>query len=131
MLRALTVKQPYASLIVNGEKDVENRSWRTPYRGDLVIHSAKVSDQLATRVFKYTPHDTGALLGMVRLVDCVRGHSSLWAELDEWHWVLADPEPFVEFRRARGQLGVWTLSREDTRWAWRSLRREVMWDAHS
>ena len=38
--RALTVKQPWASLLVAGIKTVENRTWTTKYRGPLAIHAA-------------------------------------------------------------------------------------------
>ena len=40
-MRALTICQPYAHLIAIGEKRVENRRWRTSYRGPLVIHAGK------------------------------------------------------------------------------------------
>jgi len=37
--KVLTVRQPYASLLVSGIKDVENRSRRTNYRGTVLIHA--------------------------------------------------------------------------------------------
>ena len=37
-MKVLSVKNPYAYLIVHGIKDVENRSWKTDYRGELLIH---------------------------------------------------------------------------------------------
>ena len=45
MMRALTLWQPYASLIAMGVKVYETRSWGTAYRGDLVIHAAAKRDQ--------------------------------------------------------------------------------------
>jgi hypothetical protein len=39
-MKILTVRQPWASLIVAGLKDVENRPWNTKYRGRLGIHAA-------------------------------------------------------------------------------------------
>ena len=44
-MKALTVKQPWATLILAGEKDVENRTRRTNYRGPLAIHVAKTASQ--------------------------------------------------------------------------------------
>jgi len=38
-MKAVTIYQPYAELIARGEKRVENRSWRTDYRGPLAIHA--------------------------------------------------------------------------------------------
>jgi hypothetical protein len=39
-MRALTIRQPWAWLIVHGHKDLENRTWCTSYRGPLLIHAA-------------------------------------------------------------------------------------------
>lgn len=43
MIKVLTVKQPWAHLIVDNIKDVENRTWQTKYRGELYIHTSKNS----------------------------------------------------------------------------------------
>jgi len=40
-VKALTLTQPWASLVALGEKQFETRSWSTPYRGPLAIHAAK------------------------------------------------------------------------------------------
>lgn len=40
-MKYLTVRQPWAWLLVNGHKDIENRSWPTKYRGPLLIHAAQ------------------------------------------------------------------------------------------
>ena len=40
-MKAITIKQPYASLIVEGIKDIENRTWKTNYRGRILIHAGK------------------------------------------------------------------------------------------
>jgi len=42
-MKTLSVHQPYATLICAGVKDVENRSWKTDYRGPLLIHASQVS----------------------------------------------------------------------------------------
>jgi hypothetical protein len=41
IMKALTIKNPWAMFILIGLKDVENRSWKTDYRGKLLIHSSK------------------------------------------------------------------------------------------
>jgi hypothetical protein len=48
---------------------------------------------------------SGATLGTVELVDCVRDADSPWAEPGEWHWLLADPRPVPV--PCRGSLGLW------------------------
>jgi len=40
-VKALTLKQPWASLILSGAKRVETRSWSTAYRGPLIITASK------------------------------------------------------------------------------------------
>ena len=40
-MKAITILQPYASLIVAGAKQYETRSWDTPYRGIIAIHAGK------------------------------------------------------------------------------------------
>lgn len=44
-MKALSVKQPWAWLICNGYKDIENRNWATDYRGEFLIHASKNLDQ--------------------------------------------------------------------------------------
>jgi len=39
-MKALSIRQPWAWLIVNGYKDIENRSWNTKYRGPVLIHAS-------------------------------------------------------------------------------------------
>lgn len=40
-MKAISIRQPWAWLIVNGFKDIENRSWDTKYRGMVLIHASK------------------------------------------------------------------------------------------
>ncbi|MCP4687042.1 MAG: ASCH domain-containing protein, partial [Desulfobacterales bacterium] len=43
-MKALSIRQPWAWLIANGYKDIENRSWRTSFRGEFLIHAGKKFD---------------------------------------------------------------------------------------
>ena len=123
LVRALTVRQPYASLIfvaskqakaTHGQflKDVENRSWPTRFRGELVIHAGLRVDERACKKFGLNPAELprGVALGRVTLTDCVRNHSSKWADQGQWHWVLANPRLFSEAIPARGRLGIFKLN---------------------
>lgn len=40
-MKALSLKQPWASMVANGTKTIETRSWRTSYRGPLAIHASQ------------------------------------------------------------------------------------------
>ncbi len=135
-LKVLTVRQPFASLIMAGIKTTENRTWRTNYRGRLVIHAGARDDRQAvlrhahllgghrtTREGDCEPSQAhraplpylprGALLGTVELIDCVRDSESEWAIAGNWHWLLADPRPFNAPIPAKGKLGLWTCEAAD------------------
>ena len=111
-MRALTIRQPWASLIVFGEKDVENRTWTTRHRGSLAIHAGQAVDHdlqawqlnIAQRINTFP---RGAIVGIVDLRDVVRDSRSRWAEPGHHHWVLTDPRP-IEPVPMRGRLGLWT-----------------------
>lgn len=100
-MRSLTIKQPWASLIctpsaddpTKGIKPIENRTWKTNFRGRIYIHAGsqkKFNIQLtddqtkaAIPVLKTAFDDTmhfGAIIGEVDIVDCVINHPSIWAE---------------------------------------------------
>ncbi|NKR94313.1 ASCH domain-containing protein [Rhodococcus hoagii] len=113
LTKALTVKQPWAALIMAGIKDVENRAWATNHRGELLIHAGKAYDASADlSALPDTPGDdlmaaAGVIVGTVQLLDCVQGHPSEWAEPDCWHWVLAEPRLYDVPVPHRGSLGLW------------------------
>ena len=93
-MKALSIRQPWAWLIVNGYKDVENRSWRTKYRGQVLIHAsaAKPSKEdmrtAAAILFKlrgWSRHlpdrDSfyrGGIIGVATVTDCVVESESPW-----------------------------------------------------
>jgi len=107
-MKTLTIRQPWTSLILSGQKDVENRSWKTSYRGPILIHAAAATDRDAIKAGIGNPDSpTGVILGVVTLVDIVTDSDSPWAEEGQFHWILADPKPFAEPIPARGALGLW------------------------
>lgn len=111
-MKALTVRQPWASLIAAGIKDVENRSWRTSYRGPLLIHAGlgvDVDDLLVWREELPEPLPKGSVVARVELLDCVQDSTSPWALPGQWHWLLANPEPMTAGAPVKGQQGLWDL----------------------
>jgi hypothetical protein len=69
-VKALTISQPYASLIADGwdSKPVENRSWATSYRGPLAIHAGKGTQYLDRKALREYP--TGGVIATGRLIAC-------------------------------------------------------------
>ena len=70
-MRALSIRQPWARLILDGRKDVEVRTWDTNFRGEFLIHAGKSVDLEACRIFDVDPRSlaTGAIVGKAKLVD--------------------------------------------------------------
>jgi hypothetical protein len=111
-LKALTVRQPWASLIVAGIKDVENRPRRIGYRGRLAIHAGLQVDAEALATYghliePYPPR--GAVIGSVQVVDCVSDSGSPWAQSNCYNWILANPRRLKRPRPMKGKLGLWNL----------------------
>lgn len=76
-MKALSLRQPWAELILQGKKTIETRKWNTKFRGEFYIHAAKQIDKEACKHFKIdqTTLTTGALVGKATLVD-VRSYTS-------------------------------------------------------
>ena len=110
MIRALSLRQPWASLVADGRKTIETRTWRTRYRGTLAIHASA------------RPHDdlpTGGIIAIARLYDCRPMTADDEAQAciplydGAYAWLLADVQP-VELIPCKGMLGLWTPSEEVT-----------------
>lgn len=133
-MKAISIKQPWASLIAHGIKDIENRTWKCPqqYIGQRVlIHAAKTtvkegwSALTETQLKKAFPHKNklygdneelpqGAIIGSVVIEDCVQNHPSVWAEKGCWNWVLTDAVLFDKpVLNVKGKLGFWNYNLED------------------
>lgn len=110
-MKALSIRQPWAWLIAGGYKDVENRRWRTLYRGPLLIHASSFSRAgyfyaacwaasydpcCAPEIPKYRQVHRGGIIAVADLVDVVTASDSRWFE-GPWGFVLANVRrgPFV------------------------------------
>jgi hypothetical protein len=121
--QVLSLYPEWAWAIVYAGKDVENRSWRTSYRGTLLIHaSSKRSSHAAMESArsllcersKLRPKDlpdefpSSAILGAVELVDCVADAQSPWAEAESVNWLLRRAQPLPRpIADVPGQRRVW------------------------
>jgi len=121
--QVLSLYPEWAWAIVFAGKDVENRSWRTSYRGTLLIHASsrrssreelESARSLLCARSKLRPRDLpdefprGAIIGAVELIDCVEGAKSVWAEADAVHWLLRSARPLPQpITDIPGQRRVW------------------------
>jgi len=116
-MKCLTVRQPWADLIVRGTKDVENRSWATRYRGPLLIQAsvnmtvADLEDVAHWYGIKIERSSLvfGAILGAVDLVDCRKKVSSPWHTRGQVGWYLANPRRLRFPIPNKGQLGLFEV----------------------
>ena len=123
-MKVLTIKQPWATLIMQGDKRFEFRSWQTKYRGDLLIHAGKGIDKEAMkRLAKYLPDEIplGKILGKVTLVNCIKmcpefnemllkENSDIYTKSsfsENFGWQVEDVQVFDEPIEAKGHLSLW------------------------
>ena len=72
-MKVLTIKQPWATLIAEGLKEYEFRTWKTNYRGDILIHAWAGIDKDAMKRFKdlNLEYPTKKILAKVTIIDCI------------------------------------------------------------
>lgn len=140
-MKALSIKQPWASLIAHGIKDIENRTWRTHFRGRIYIHaSAKIDHRHRAMNLLYTKaqweampidfnnksisgtFEFSAIIGEVDIIDCAVNHPSIWAERtnlfepgkSSYNWVLANPVLYDKpILNVKGKLSFWEFDPEE------------------
>src|SRR6185437_1306545 len=114
---ALSIMQPWAWLIVNGHKDIENRDWPTRYRGLVAIHAGKKLDESPAIALDRAYHpvsgrrvrfakdgqqyERGGIVGVAEIVDCVDRSDSEWF-VGRYGFVIrnARPVPFIPVKGA-------------------------------
>ena len=137
-LPVLSIRQPWAWLILNAGKDIENRCWPTKFRGRFLIHAAKgctkteYEDALwfagdfeqrtvaathlpgspAVRVPEIKDLPRGGIVGVAEIVDCVDESESDWF-VGEYGFVLRNVEP-LEFLPVTGALGFFRLPNDNS-----------------
>ncbi|HPF83352.1 MAG TPA: ASCH domain-containing protein [Bacilli bacterium] len=72
-MKVITIKEPYASLIIEGYKEYEFRTRKTSYRGEIYIHTSIQSDKNAIEKYKNLniKYNPGYIIGRVDITDCI------------------------------------------------------------
>lgn len=129
-MKAISIKQPWANLILKNMKNIEIRSWKSNYRGGLLIHSSKKVDKIAQKRFENIECEPkGKIIGICNLID-VKQYKSLKSFIHDYNchlntidqytincfgFLFAEPKkikPLV----VKGKLGIFNinLSKQDT-----------------
>jgi len=135
-MKAISIRQPWASLILVAGKDIENRTWSTRYRGPVLIHASKGmtcaehedaiefavdairadplnAGKTKTRTlrelgFVFDDLQRGGIVGRAEIVDCVESSDSPWF-VGPFGFVLRNVEP-LPFRPYKGALGFFEVA---------------------
>lgn len=114
---ALSIRQPWAHLIVTGFKDIENRSWNANFRGPFLVHASKTFDQEGMewlweqypelRSWTTAAFSKGGIVGQSEIVDCVTQSNSRWF-FGPFGFVLQNSKQ-LPFRPMPGRLGFFEV----------------------
>jgi hypothetical protein len=118
-MRAITICQAYPELILTGEKPIENRTWYTSYRGELLIHAGKSKEWLTSEdIARFPLMKFGYVLGVATLVECLHIEKT-WPERyrhlqhhehanGPYCWLLENVRRLSEPLQVNGAQGLWS-----------------------
>ena len=124
---ALSIRQPWAELILSGRKTIEIRTWSTSYRGPLWLHAGRKEDPELQRYFKLRNLFHGGFVGQAVISSVLRLDKDRWERWRYLHlsegpmppevygWVLRDPNRFARPLPAPGSLGLFIPPPESQR----------------
>jgi len=122
-MKVLTIREPWASLIINGYKKYEFRSWKTNYRGKILIHAGlNIEKDMLNRFKDYDIECVkGAIIGEAEIVDCILVDEKFNEELrnidpivygrsnhvENYAWKLENIRKYDSPIYIKGKLGLW------------------------
>jgi hypothetical protein len=115
---AISIRQPWAELILRGDKTIEIRTWTDSYRGDLYLHTGKSADEY--KIFEFDIPDLfrGGYVGIIELAAIIPFTPERWGQWSEKHlskssyksgtyaWVIRKVRRFTSPIPAPGKLGI-------------------------
>ena len=129
IVKALTIREPWASLIVNGYKEYEFRSWKTNYRGKILIHAGIGSDKEYLDRFKEydLEYGKGEIIGEAELIDCIKVSDEFQKVLNnknrlvygsnnydqKYAWKLINIKKYDKRIPVKGKLSLWEYDIND------------------
>ena len=127
-MKVITIKQPYASMIVNKYKTYEFRSWKTNYRGKLLIHAGGSVDKDDLAYYEYLgikDYPKMKIIGECELTDCILIDNKFDKELIKnkiygrhsriglYAWKLDNIKMYDKYIDIKGKLGLWNYGDTD------------------
>lgn len=130
-MKVISIKEPFATLIMNGNKKIETRSWKTNYRGELYIHASGKSlakeflDDNIIDLIKDMDMNFGNIICKVNLVDCIYMDEEFIEkikknkieyicglyEVGRYAWIFDNIELIYPIP-AKGKLNIWNYNVE-------------------
>lgn len=122
-MKALSIRQPWADLIIQGKKTLELRNWTVTHRGPLAIHASQTVDDAACRLHGIDPRhvSAGVLIGIVNLDATIPLDADAFAASTAEHlstaafkaplfgWRLSDPQAFEQPIPYTGRMGLFNV----------------------
>ena len=118
--RALSIRQPWAELILCGRKTIELRTWSTSYRGPLWLHTGQKQNPELELHFDLRNLFHGGFVGQAVISSVLRLDKDRWERWRRLHlsegpmppevygWILRDPIRFPQPLSAPGSVGLFT-----------------------
>ncbi len=128
-MKVLTIKEPWATLIIDGYKKYEFRSWKTNYRGKILIHAGmSLEKDMLKRFEEYDLKcSKGEIIGEAELTDCILVDKEFNDELikinpivyaksnhvQKYAWKLENVIKYSNPIPIKGKLGLWNYDKEN------------------
>lgn len=125
-MKVLTIKEPWATLIIEGYKKYEFRSWKTNYRGKILIHAGKSIDKEGKSKFKdyNLDYSCGEIIGEAYITDCIKVDEEFTNNLrkidsvvygksifeENYAWKLENIKKYRKSIKIKGKLGLWNYN---------------------
>lgn len=127
-MKVLSIQEPYATLIKDGYKKIETRSWKTNYRGKILIHASlgktfqkTITNTEVISLLKERSLNHGKIICQATLVDCIKMTEEFIKkvqlnnqeyilgiyELGRYAWILEGIIPLERTIEVKGKLGLW------------------------
>ena len=119
-MKALSLKQPWAELVIQGKKTIELRKWNTSFRGEFYVHASGNIDEEQMKIFNLKDLPRQAIIGKVTLLDVKKyeneqdflkdkdKHQALKMEFGSYGFILGNPKRITPIKQ-KGKLGFFKV----------------------